>query len=343
MISARPSSSSGVQAHNSRNTPGQRYNNSGSNGYRGLPSIGPVAPYAFTSTPQLSAGNGPPLRQGQNPHLRIENRTSSAPVIPHLLPTNSSPAFNNPRFSSQSSLSTSSSASSTQLRRSQDDAAIPTRRSSNDVLSRPKSAVFNGASNTNLGYPSGSPVKPSPDRYHRGHRRFDTTSSVPDHLPATGAALPAGAGTVAPAYSHSAQSGNSSIPQSYQSFRGHNFTAGTQTRATADDMNIARQHNSDLAKRYRRRSVGSLETAGLSHENDPQETPSPHPNMFISPPARTDSQEWRQKVAPRQPNSSHAHSGSSESVNSSRSGQSSRPSSVSNLGLSLEEHSLIVL
>lgn len=330
MISPRPSSSSGVQAHNSRNTPGQRYNGSTSGGYRGLPSVGPTAPYAFTSTPQLS-GNTPLLRQGQNPHLRVENRTSSAPVIPQILPTNSTPAHANPRYSSQSSLSTSSSASSGQLRRSQDDAAIPTRRASNDAINRPMSTILSGSSNSNMGYTTISPVKPSPDRYHRGHRRFDTTSSLPDHLSGVGAVMPLGFGMGGATFNQTTQSNTQAAPQTYQSFRGHNFTAGTRTRATADDMSIARNNHTDLAKRYRRRSVGSLETAGLSHENGPQDTPSPHPNAFINPPARTDSQEWRQKAGSRRaiPAPSHAHSGSSESVNSSKSTQSSRPSSVS--------------
>lgn len=328
MISTRPSSSSGIPNHNTHNTAGQRYNNnSNSTGYRGLPSMGPVAPYAFTSTPQLSS-NMAPSRQGQNPHLRAENRTSSAPVIPHLLPTNSSPAYTNPRYSSQSSLSTSSSTSSAQLHRSQDDAAIPTRRSSNDVLNRPMSTVLSGSSNSNLGYGSVPPAKPSPDRYHRGHRRFETISSLPDHLSAATGPNLTGSGMVGAVYNQATQPSSSPAPQAYQSFRGHNFTAGTRTRATADDMSITRQNHVDLAKRYRRRSIGSLETAGLSHESDPQDTPSPHPNAFIGRPARTDSQEWRQKIGPHRSAPSHGHSGSSDSVNSSRSTQSSRPSSV---------------
>src|SRR5438270_12650439 len=87
MLQGRPSSSRGYtpaqpQQHlASRNAPSQKYNaSSGSGSYRGMPSHGPVAPYAFTSTPQL-ANTGSSSRQYQNhsPH-RSENRTSSAPV-----------------------------------------------------------------------------------------------------------------------------------------------------------------------------------------------------------------------------------------------------------------------
>src|SRR5271168_2609157 len=88
MLQGRPSSSGGYapaqpQQHlGSRNAPSQKYNaSSGSGNYRGMPSHGPVAPYAFTSTPQL-ANTGGSSRQYQNhsPHLKSENRTSSAPV-----------------------------------------------------------------------------------------------------------------------------------------------------------------------------------------------------------------------------------------------------------------------
>jgi hypothetical protein len=59
MLSGRPSSSGGYSSsqasHQAFRTPNMaRYNNQAGPGYRGMPSSGPVAPYAFTSTPQLS-------------------------------------------------------------------------------------------------------------------------------------------------------------------------------------------------------------------------------------------------------------------------------------------------
>ncbi len=88
MLQGRPSSSGGYtptqpQQHlGSRNAPSQKYNaSSGSGSYRGMPSHGPVAPYAFTSTPQLAnTGNSSRQYQNHSPHPRSENRTSSAPV-----------------------------------------------------------------------------------------------------------------------------------------------------------------------------------------------------------------------------------------------------------------------
>ena len=316
MLSTRPSSSSGPQTHhNPRGPQMPRYNNAtASGGYRGLPSFGPVAPYAFTRTPVI---NHTVLQgSGQNPHLRMENRTSSAPVIPQFLPNGSSPAYNNPRYSTPSLTNSASSTASSQARISQDDAAIPTRRASSDALSRPKSTIISGSSVNNFAITSPSPARPSPDRYHRGHRQNFSAAS----------ALPAAAGVGNNVYAHPMQSSSSLALQTYQSFRGQTFNAGTQTRVTAsDDLILNRQSNSDLAKRYRRRSIGALETAGLSHANDSQ-TPSPHPNAFMHVPNRSDSQDWKQKTSGGRPSSSHTHSGSSESVVSTH---SSRPSSVS--------------
>src|SRR5436305_3065701 len=90
MLQGRPSSSGGYtptqpQHLVSRNAPSQRYNSSlASSGYRGIPSHGPVAPYAFTSTPQLTNTTNPSRQhQSPSPHLRGENRPVSAPLIAH--------------------------------------------------------------------------------------------------------------------------------------------------------------------------------------------------------------------------------------------------------------------
>ncbi|KAL9116228.1 MAG: hypothetical protein Q9227_000599 [Pyrenula ochraceoflavens] len=313
MLSTRPSSSSGSQPHHTgRSQQPSRYNNTTSGGYRGLPSFGPVTPYAFNNTPIINHGMQP--GPSPNPHLKMENRTSSAPVIPQLLPTTPSPAFSNPRYSTASLSNSSSSTPSSQTRRSQDDAAIPTRRAASaDPFSRPMSTIIPGSAAINFGTISPPPARPSPDRYHRGHRQNVSAASV----------LPVASGP----YAHPMQANSSPALQTYQSFRGQTYNAGMQTRVTSDDMSLNRQTNAELAKRYRRRSVGSLETAGLSHVNDSQ-TPSPHPNSFMNIPPRSDSQDWKQKSPSGRPGSSHTHSGSSESVVSTRSNHSSRPSSA---------------
>ena len=97
------------------------------------------------------------------------------------------------------------------------------------------------------------------------------------------------------------------------------------TKSSADDMLIGRSQNTDLAARYRRRSLGSIETAGLIHANDASDAASPHPNAFILQQAPQPPPMQVQK-----PTSAHAHTGSQESVASSRSARSSRPSSARN-------------
>ena len=155
MLQSRPSSSGGYtptqpQQHlGSRNAPSQRYNaSSGSASYRGMPSHGPVATYAFTSTPQLAnASNSSRQYQSQTPHLRSENRTSSAPIIPQVqlasLPSGGAAISARQRFPSSSPMShSSSSVSITQpIPRSIDDSSISSRSAMAESSNRPHSML----------------------------------------------------------------------------------------------------------------------------------------------------------------------------------------------------------
>ena len=344
MLQSRPSSSGGYtpaqsQQHlGSRNAPSQKYNaSSGSGSYRGMPSHGPVAPYAFTSTPQL-ANTGVSSRQYQNhsPQLRSENRTSSAPVIPQAqqasLPSGAAISARH-RYPTSSPISTSSPSTSLNqaIPRSMDDISISLRPAMTESSSRPRSMLELPVSSSMASTNSMPPAKPSPDRYRRNMRRMDSSDSGPNRTHHA-SAMPSGSGMAAVGhlYTHLSHSNSSPTLQSYQSFRGTVHNAGDQTRKPSmDDMSLIRPQNTELAKRYRRRSLGSLETAGLNHAADEQYTSSPHPNAFIPGPLLTQSRGSRNPSPAHKPSSPHTRNGSSDSVSSARSGHSSQPQSVS--------------
>lgn len=166
-----------------------------------------------------------------------------------------------------------------------------------------------------------SSAKPSPERYRRTIKRVDTNESNAPRVPAGHNAD----ATASQLYQHPVQSSSSPALNQYQTYRGSTF-ANPGQKASADDMLVGRSQNAELAARYRRRSLGSIETAGLMHGGDGTDSGSPHPNAFIQnvPPTQTI------KVQGNRPSSAHNHSVSSESVTSSRSARSSRPGSASN-------------
>ena len=345
MLHSRPSSSGGYspaqpQQHlGSRHATSQRYNPSSNPGSpRGTPSHGLVAPYAFTSTPQLAnISNSSRQHQSQSPHLRSENRTSSAPAIAQAQQVSfSSGATTLARSRHQSSspmpASSSSSTNPTQpAPRSKDDSSISSWPVIIDTSKRPNSMLALSPSSSTASPNTTSPAKSVPDRYRRNVRRVDSSDSGPNRI-YHASAMPSGSGMAAVGhlYTHHGQSNSSPALHSYQSFRGTLYNAGDQTRkASADDMNLIRPQSADLANRYRRRSLGSLETAGLNHAADAQYTSSPHPNAFIQTSAPASPRGSRHQSPARRPTSSHTHNGSSESLSSARSGQSSRPQSVS--------------
>ena len=341
MLSSRPSSSGGgfsSQSHqhnNGRSSSTPRYTYTAAAGnYRGMPSSSSsVAPYAFTSTPQLSNN----ATRQQTPHLRSENRTSSAPVLPPLshLQQQQSTAPGGAIMSPRQQFNASSSMQ--QPQRTLDDNSISTRQAPVNNSGRPKS-MFNMPSSASIASVASSQMhKNSPDRYRRNVRRMESGDSGPNRIHHL-SAQPSGSGmaAVGSLYSHQGQSNSSPSLNTYHSYRGtvYNTTAPRQT--SADDMTLNRTQSSEMAKRYRRRSLGSLETAGLNHSEDTQDTASPHPNAFIQQPVgpRTDSRAWQtQPPQPQQqqqqPVYSHSKTGSSDSISSARSAKSSRPSSVS--------------
>lgn len=177
MLQSRPSSTgaSFSQQHSiPRSQPSPRFTSSSNAGsYRGLSSAGLVAPYAFTSTPQLT-NNAAFLQNATPPHLRPQIRTVSAPnlLVGNQLPNTGRGTMSARQRFGTSSLSTSSSSSnSMQLgKQSMDDGSISTRETSVEVPARPKSTLgISSSSSMQLANSLASP-RPSPDRYRGGNR-----------------------------------------------------------------------------------------------------------------------------------------------------------------------------
>ena len=276
-----------------------RYNQPAT-GYRGMPSTGPVAPYAFTSTPQ-PATSGAPRHQSYAHAVRSPQSQPLAPTQPKVSYQSQPQPLSLPTLNNSLSL---------------DFSKLPAL-----DLTLPASTSISSMS------PSVA-AKPSPDRYRRNVRRENSSGESGPNRVQQGSALPSGSGmaAVGQLYNHPTQSSSSPSLSQYQSYRGSTYVPPSQpTKSSADDMLIGRSQNTDLAARYRRRSFGSIETPGLVHTNDPSDAASPHPNAFIQnqapqlPPVQT----------PRS-TSGHAHTGSRESVASSRSDKSSRPTSARN-------------
>lgn len=307
--------------------------------YRGHTSISPVAPYAFTTMP--SAPNNPnPLRQHPTaPLLRQENRTSSAPAIPlaeHTLLPNSTSSNRHrptgPYFSPSLDLSITTPIPQSG---SKDDTSISLSTAKKNTA-RPLSSIELHVPSFSAPTPYANTAKPSPDRYRRNNRRVESSGVQTVNTSAQGGtASPSGSGmgTVGHLYSNPLQSNSTPTLTSYPAFRGasqSNDPPGSQGRLmSVDDMSLPRQSATEQAKRYRRRSVTSLEAK--EHTNplsDSKMQPPLQTKTYAAMLAGSVPQETRDNHSPvSRPPSSHGRNDSGESSISSRS--ISRPSSVS--------------
>ncbi|KAF2678043.1 hypothetical protein K458DRAFT_409220 [Lentithecium fluviatile CBS 122367] len=215
-------------------------------GYRGTSA--PIAPYAFSSTPQL----------------RQESRSSSAPNQQSLqLAQSTNPArLGHPSHQSSSSDSTVSTSGS-----SNRSLAAPSFAAKDDGDLR--KSVADGMSSMTLSTSvpdlslvsfSDAPAKPSPGRYRRGAGRTDSsnsgtaTPSTPtptQQSPAIGA--PTAPGSTRP---NILPSSAADLPPSFRP--GHNRAS------SVDDMQLPRAGSADQAKRYRRRSLSGLDANAMA-------------------------------------------------------------------------------
>ncbi|KAI9817506.1 MAG: bud neck involved protein [Pycnora praestabilis] len=362
MLQARPTSASGTfqngaqgqqLPHSSRSSqmPRTLYSTTGIGGigagtYRGHTSLSPIAPYTFTSTPGLANAANPLRQNPTTPHLRQENRTSSAPVNPYSQPKATDNARQ--RYPATSSVSTTSSSSSdpssqNQQITSRDDASVPTSKILAELNNLPGSTANMPSTVSNLQSPlNNASSKPSPDRYRRVQRRVE--NNVPDYatqpISSSGSAMPSGSGmaTVGHLYNHPTQSSSAPILQSYQSSGGHSSSQGTRNHVSqggpghagqigatsVDDMHLYRQPATEQAKRYRRRSVSGIDSGDYSAS--PQDQGQIHAAHRPGA-SRQNSKEWRTSPGHSRPHSSHGRSGSTEST-ASAAQINSRPSSI---------------
>ncbi|KAF2756805.1 hypothetical protein EJ05DRAFT_44286 [Pseudovirgaria hyperparasitica] len=284
-------------SHSSRSNQMPRthtYNSqNGGSGYRGT-SAAPVAPYAFSATPQL--------RQEQH-------RTLSAPSVPLVNPGTSGNM--NPRQWQPSHVSTASDSTASTVSSGNSVSAAK-----GDASKTEKSSTippFAAAPDLSLAFDSVS--KPSPDRYRRSARRTEqgSSSSLPITPPTMSrSAMPSGSGmpNVAHLYNLNVQQPIAPV---------HHRTT------SVDDLHV-RTGASDQAKRYRRRSLGGLD--GDAFTNAPRFV-QPTTKAVEKPPIKgPDSNDARRSPNADRP-ASHTRQGSHDSGSSHRpsSRASSRPSS----------------
>lgn len=295
----------------------------------------PVAPYAFTSTPNLTT---PGQRIQNGPHLRLDHRTSSAPSIPDAITTATRSRYPAPLSVSTTSTSSSDLSSVSQKSGSKDDSVIV---GTARVVSGAARSLSNLTPSTNgqtLAPPAvSSPVKASPDRYRRPNNRRAESSSNSQATSQTPSASAASMPNVMQFYGNSVQP--TAAPGSYQNLnlqlpQVSKSTSGfTSSFRSADDMQLNQPAVQDPAKRYRRRSIHTIdagEFCGMSASLLQQGS-----RQVSSANGRIDHQQHPLRSSPvvvNRPGSSHGRNASSESVNSGRS--HSRPNSVNSPFLS---------
>ena len=308
MLQARTGSPSGsfqssgqLQQGRSAQVPRSTYGGVNNN-YRAPGGVVGIAPYAFTMTPPLVVNT---------PFLRQENRSVSAPMLPHMAQSTPLNQMTSQQVNSQARIGLGPN--------SKDDSATSNSKYSLP-LQRPLSAI-------DLDVPISENVapKPSPDRYRRNNRQAGTVQAG-QGTSGVGSALPSGSGmaSIGHLYSLPNQPASArSIPSS-----------GVLTTENTDDPASGRQFTADQAKRYRKRSAGSLGKDDLSEQavgEVPANAAVPQPKSYASAVTGTYSQKPESgrvlQAPPLRPSSSHGRSGSDDSLTSSAS--NSRPTSVS--------------
>ncbi|KAK3725508.1 bud neck involved protein [Vermiconidia calcicola] len=162
------------------------------------------------------------------PNLRQDNKTLSAPTTSHGPVGSHRPT---------ASVSTSSSENSSQ----------PSAKDDSVIGSRPASLINLSSQIPDLSLSFDQPVKASPDRYRRpAQKRTDSNNVAARAASPQLGAMNASTTPVGP------------VTQQIQA-------AQMQRQASADDMALPKTKESELAKRYRRRSLNQLETQNLTN------------------------------------------------------------------------------
>ena len=298
--------------------------------YRGQSSQAPVAPYAFTTTPILGNPSNPLRQHPTTPHLRSENRAFSAPAIALTQPNTINPVTQ----TRQRQLATvpvnvlgpeHDATTTNHLKATKDDIVIPIPRTTTSAP-RPLSAIELNLSEPKMSAAS-TQSKPSPDRYRRNHRRAETSQPAMVS-PNSGSAMPSGSGMANVNHLYNPPAQNSVPHRTSQIFNNQDNSpalAPSPRIVSKDDMTLSRQASSDLAKRYRRRSISSLEAGEFTDQLLDTREIGPLPQISVfSAPHKPERQDLRPIQTIHRPISSHTRNASDESAKT-----NSRPSSVS--------------
>lgn len=341
MLQTRPASSSGIihsspqtQAHHQYPTNPQTMQRNSFHGmnsgmsvstYRGHTAVTPIAPYAFNTTTNLAT---PGQRMQNGPHLQLDQRTSSAPSIPNAGSVNRS------RYPAPPSVSTTSSSSSdfsslSQKSGSKDDSVITGTARVVSGAARPQSTIITSVGAQSLAPPvvSSPATKASPERYRRPNNRRAESSTTAQSPTQTTTASSASMPNVMQFYGSSVQ--QPAAPDSYQNLNLQMpQISKSPSFGSVDDLQLNQNVAQDTAKRYRRRSIHTIDAGvfgGMSASLQQQGS-----RQVSSASGRIDQQQHPLRSSPvlgNRPNSSHGRNGSSESVYAGRG--SSRPNSVS--------------
>jgi hypothetical protein len=298
-----PSQPHHAQQRASQTPRNQMYNgHSSGTGYRGTSA--PIAPYAFSSTPQL----------------RQENRSVSAPIpqVQQQAPSHVNHARlghpSHPSSSSDSTVSTSGSSNRSMVNPAHLSKDNDARKQAESL----SASLSFSSSGPDLSFSVGDgPVKPSPGRYRRGAGRTDSSTSIP-----TGNSTPTQrSSTATPAAGSTVSLQTQPLVNGEQAGPAR---PGHNRAISADDTSIGRSGGMDAAKRYRRRSFNGLDGNGVAinvaaMQNNPvavQNTPA-----GASDAARPRSSTGKQS---NRPTSSHSHDrqGSAGSASSNASSRS---------------------
>ncbi|KAF7522315.1 hypothetical protein G7054_g12177 [Neopestalotiopsis clavispora] len=347
MLQTRPGSSSAMPGHShshSQSGSSQQYpsnsqtsrSNSygmpgvvnGQTSYRGI-AANPVQPYAFASTPALGSS-------GQwQPYGAL--RTSSSPSLP-TTQTISGNMVTRPQYQQHASMTNlPSSARVPSQTMSRDDSALP---------SGTKQQMMPTSQPTFAQVASG---KAAPDRYRRPAQRatpVDSSSSTSSQSQSSssgsGSAMPSGSGMATVVHLYNPRVTGQRMPVHRNSAtlaaRPHSLY-GYMPGMSADDMVIQRQPTEEEMRRFRRRSMHSIDASDYPIPLTPQELKEQTEAARRARKASISSQKGSPRVVPvpapaaasknTNTTATQARNGSSESLVSSKS-SNSRPSSSTN-------------
>ena len=351
------SGSQGGQQHSRGNqVPMNIYNTSvggmAAGSYRGNTVSSPVTPFSFQGASMMQSGASNPLRQHppSMQHPRYENRAASTPTLPAVQTQSAGTSRPRPSHSNSSTpINSTSSFPPLQHSVTADDSSLAKHASSRSVatldLSLPTTQLPSYA----------NVAKASPDRYRRNHRRAETAGGLASNNQSS-SAVPSGSGMAAVGHLYSQPNQASSSPalstpssyrgapsQNVQLSRDHNQSPQPRL-ASQDDMNVQhRQNTPDLAKRYSRRSISSLEAIEYSLPLSEGPSQSAKPKTYaamLAAPAPAERKETRGSPRQDRPPSSHGRNDSMESSNTNTTSSSTKSSSVCLYLLFVPQHNL---